>query len=74
MAADTQMYQTIDVEAGRLRYRAYTVSGVLYDAADIVRAADGTKTLREPAEALPPLRLCDGGAGPDGAPGVGSKK
>jgi len=74
VAADTQMYQTIDVEAGRLRYRAYTVSGVLYDAADIVRAADGTKTLREPAEALPPLRLCDGGAGPDGAPCVGSTK
>lgn len=74
VAADTQMYQTIDVEAGRLRYRAYTVSGVLYDAADIVRAADGTKTLREPAEALPPLRLCNGGAGPDGAPCVGSAK
>lgn len=74
VAADTQMYQTIDVEAGRLRYRAYTVSGVLYDAVDVVRAADGTKTLREPVETLPPLRLCDGDVGPDGAPCVGSAK
>ncbi|WP_312217795.1 metallophosphoesterase family protein [Brevundimonas sp.] len=74
VAADTQMYQTIDVEAGRLRYRAYTVSGVLYDAVDIVRAADGAKTLREPIESLPPLRLCDGDVGPDGAPCVGSAK
>ncbi|MNS92369.1 3',5'-cyclic adenosine monophosphate phosphodiesterase CpdA [compost metagenome] len=74
VAADTQMYQTIDVEAGRLRYRAYTVSGALYDAVDIVRAADGAKSLREPAEALPPMRLCDGEAGPDGVPCVGSAK
>lgn len=74
VAADTQMYQTIDVEAGRLRYRAYTVSGGLYDAVDIVRAADGSKSLREPAEALPPPRLCDGETGPDGLPCVGSAK
>ena len=74
VAADTQLYQTIDVEAGRLRYRAYTVSGDLYDAVDIVRAADGSKSLREPAEALPKMRLCDGEAGPDGVPCVGSAK
>jgi len=74
VAADTQLYQTIDVEAGHLSYRAYTVSGVLYDAVDIVRAADGSKTLQQPVEALPSLRLCDGPAGPDGVPCVGSAK
>ncbi|AYG94804.1 metallophosphoesterase family protein [Brevundimonas naejangsanensis] len=74
VAADTQLYQTIDVEAGRLRYRAYTVSGALYDAVDIVRAADGSKSLEAPSEALPSLRLCDGAVGPDGVPCVGSPK
>jgi len=63
-----------DVEAGRLSYRAYAVSGVLYDAVDIVRAADGSKTLQQPVEALPSLRLCDGAAGPDGVPCVGTAK
>lgn len=74
VAADTQMYQTIDVEAGRLRYRAYAVSGALYDAVDIVRAADGSKSLQESVATLPPLRLCDGEAGPDGVPCAGSAK
>lgn len=74
VAADTQMYQTIDVEAGRLRYRAYTVTGDLYDAVDIVRAADGSKSLEGPDADLPALRLCDGEAGPDGGPCVGSAK
>ncbi|MNI07505.1 3',5'-cyclic adenosine monophosphate phosphodiesterase CpdA [compost metagenome] len=74
VAADTQLYQTIDVEAGRLRYRAYTVSGALYDSVDIVRAADGSKSLVEPS-GLPALRLCTtDGAGPDGAPCVGRPK
>src|SRR5690606_23425158 len=74
VAADTQLYQTIDVEAGRLRYRAYTVSGALYDAVDIVRAADGSKSLEAPSRTLPPMRLCEGETGPDGAACVGRPK
>jgi hypothetical protein len=40
-AEDTQLYQLIDVEPGRLRYQARTAAGRLYDAFDLERRADG---------------------------------
>ncbi len=36
-AEDTQMYQVIHVDDERLRYRAHTASGELYDAFDLVK-------------------------------------
>lgn len=52
---NTQFYQVIEIDAGALRYAAYTADGRLYDAFALAKAADGTKTLTQPAY-LPPER------------------
>lgn len=66
VAADTQLYQTIDVTSDRLVFRAYTATGELYDAFDLDRLADGTNRMTDAPVALPRQRLCQDGAGPDG--------
>ncbi|MET4896914.1 metallophosphoesterase family protein [Sphingomonadaceae bacterium jetA1] len=71
IAADTQLYQTIDLTADRLSYRAYTATGDLYDSFDLDRAADGTTQLSQP-RALPTARTCREGTGPDGGRCLGS--
>lgn len=67
VAEDTELYQTIGVESGRLILRTYTSSGLLYDGFDLVR--DGkSKRLVEVEAAQGPVRRCIGKAGPDGLP------
>jgi len=68
VAEDTELFQVIDVERGRLKFRTHTASGTLYDGFDLVRRPDGGKTLVEVDEALAPIRTCAGDVGPDGAP------
>lgn len=72
-AADTQLYQVIDVEQGRLAFAAYTATGRLYDAFTLTRAPDGANRLEQ---AIPetPERLCEGGRGPDGPACIGEPK
>ena len=67
VAEDTEIFNVIDVEEGKLRLRAYGATGQLYDSFEIVRGADGKKSLVE-AEGLPPLRVCKDKMGPDGLP------
>lgn len=68
VAEETQLYQLVDVEADRLTLRAYTATGTLYDGFTLVRGADGRNRLEEMTAALPPVRRCQGGQGPDGQP------
>ncbi|MBY8821504.1 purple acid phosphatase family protein [Sphingomonas colocasiae] len=65
VAEDTELYQVVDVEPHRLKFRTYTTSGGLYDGFDLVRRADGGKTLTD-IEGIGPARTCAGGTGPDG--------
>ncbi|MFV0623408.1 metallophosphoesterase [Sphingomonas sp. ac-8] len=65
-AEATELYQIVDVEADRLKFRTYTASGRIYDGFDLERGADGRNRLREIAEPLPPVRTCTGATGPDG--------
>lgn len=74
VAADTQLFQVIDVAEGELTYRSYTATGRLYDAFDLERLPDGTNRLRDPGLAVIGTRLCDGETGPDGGACVGRKK
>lgn len=74
VAADTQLYQVIDVDADTLVFRTYTATGELYDAFDIERLADGSNRLLDAPVALPPLRLCQDGIGPDGGKCLGSPR
>lgn len=56
-AANTQLYQRVLVEENRLRMEAYTVTGELYDAFDIVRKKGGRKELVDRAPANNSERL-----------------
>lgn len=64
-AEATQLYQIVDVDGDRLRVRAYTASGRLYDGFDLERRADGNHLIdiADPAIAE---RTCKGTVGPDG--------
>ena len=70
VAADTQLYQVISVEADRLAFKAFTAAGRLYDGFSLVRDGKGRKRMVE-RRGLPPTRLCKGEIGPDGSPCAG---
>lgn len=55
---DTQWYQVIDFDAERLRYRAWTVDGELYDAFDLVRESGKPARVETYTGALSPERVC----------------
>lgn len=55
---DTQLYQVVNVERDRLRYRARTATGALYDAFDLVRRADGGVRVVEQAGGRVAERRC----------------
>ncbi|MEO0332410.1 MAG: metallophosphoesterase, partial [Bacteroidota bacterium] len=40
-AENTQLFQVIDVNADTLTYQAYTATGELYDAFDLIKSSDG---------------------------------
>ncbi len=68
VAGDTQLYQVIEVEQDRIRFRADTASGRLYDAFELRRGADGRNRLIEGPASAVPTRACNGATGPDGQP------
>lgn len=55
-AEDVQLYQTLAFEASRLVYKAYTVTGELYDAFDLVRQSDGSIMVEDKAPNTPEIR------------------
>lgn len=55
---DAQWYQVIDFEADRLRYRAWTVNGELYDAFDLVREPGKASRVEMSQEILPAEQRC----------------
>jgi hypothetical protein len=55
---DTQFFQVIRVDGQRLRFRAYTVTGRLYDDFEIKRSADGLKRVIEHREGRIAPRDC----------------
>lgn len=46
-AENTQLYQRVRIDEDMLRYEAWTVTGTLYDAFDLVKAGQGVKRLVE---------------------------
>jgi len=66
VAEATELFQTVEVEEKRLRFRTYTASGLLYDGFDLTRGNDGRNYLAELPGKLPAVRTCAGAVGPDG--------
>lgn len=66
VAEATELYQIVDVEDARLRFRTYTASGKLYDGFDLERGSDGRNRLQELDESMLAARKCVGTVGPDG--------
>jgi acid phosphatase type 7 len=66
VAEATELFQTVDVEEQRLRFRTYTASGLLYDGFDLTRGNDGRNYLAELPDKLPAVRTCTDAVGPDG--------
>ena len=73
IAEATELYQIIDVEPKRLKFRTYTASGKLYDGFTLDRTADGNR-LSELAEPTLAARTCSGETGPDGGRCVATGK
>ena len=46
-AADTQLYQVVDIDNNTLLYRAYTATGVLFDSFKLVKKKQGKNILTE---------------------------
>ncbi|MBB6426786.1 purple acid phosphatase family protein [Sphingopyxis sp. JAI128] len=65
IAEATELYQIVDVEPQRLKFRTYTASGRLYDGFDLERTASGNR-LHEIDEPTIAARTCSGETGPDG--------
>ncbi|HWV61856.1 MAG TPA: metallophosphoesterase family protein [Sphingopyxis sp.] len=65
IAEATELYQIVDVEPQRLKFRTYTASGRLYDGFDLERTAAGNR-LHEISEPTIAARRCSGEVGPDG--------
>lgn len=73
VAEATELYQTVDVEAGQLKFRSYTASGKLYDGFNLVRGKAGNR-LVELTEPMLATRTCQGDVGPDGGACVARSK
>lgn len=65
IAEATELYQIVDVEPKRLKFRTFTASGKLYDGFDLERTAKGNR-LHEIGEPTIAARRCNGDVGPDG--------
>ena len=46
-AQNTQLYQIVHVTPEKIRFEAYTISGDLYDACEIIKNATGGQTIKE---------------------------
>jgi 3',5'-cyclic AMP phosphodiesterase CpdA len=65
VAEATELYQIVDVEPRRIKFRTFTASGKLYDGFDLERTAQGNR-LSEISEPTIAARRCSGETGPDG--------
>jgi hypothetical protein len=65
VAEATELYQIVDVEPRRIKFRTFTASGRLYDGFDLERTAQGNR-LSEISEPTIAARRCSGNVGPDG--------
>ncbi|KTE33514.1 hydrolase [Sphingopyxis sp. HIX] len=73
VAEATELYQIVDVEPQRIKFRTFTASGKLYDGFDLTRTDQGNR-LSELAEPTLATRRCSGEVGPDGGACVASGK
>ena len=48
VAEDTQLFQVLRIDGGRLRYEARTATGRLYDAFDLIRDGTATRVVERP--------------------------
>ncbi len=67
VAEDTQLYQVIGLEEDRLAFSAYTASGALYDAFQLIRSPDGVTRINANEDLLAE-RMCREEVGPDDFP------
>lgn len=65
IAEATELYQVVDVEPKKIKFRTFTASGKLYDGFDLERTGDGNR-LSEIDEPTLAARRCSGAVGPDG--------
>ena len=73
VAEATELYQIVDVEPQRIKFRTFTASGKLYDGFDLTRTDRGNR-LSELAEPTLATRRCSAEVGPDGGACVASGK
>jgi len=73
IAEATELYQIVDVEPKRIKFRTFTASGKLYDGFDLERTAAGNR-LSEAGEPTLAERRCTGDVGPDGGACVARAK
>jgi hypothetical protein len=57
VAGNTPMFQVIRIRDGRLHYSAHMATGTVYDAFELTKAEDGTKTLTNGEAAYGDVRL-----------------
>lgn len=58
MAEELQLYQTIKVSNTRIHFQAWTASGELYDAFEIIQGPDGTRTVTNLFDMDSPIHRC----------------
>ncbi|WP_447760033.1 metallophosphoesterase [Sphingopyxis panaciterrae] len=73
IAEATELYQIVDVEPRKLKFRTFTASGKLYDGFDLERTQGGNR-LHEIDEPTLAARRCADEVGPDGGRCVASAK
>ncbi len=56
-ASNVQLYQVIAIDQNRLQYKAYTVTGELYDAFELLKSPSGKNTLTDKTSSLLPEKL-----------------
>ncbi|PZT92227.1 MAG: metallophosphatase [Citromicrobium sp.] len=54
---NTQFFQVIEIDGDQLTYAAYTADGALYDEVDLMKSANGTKSIQPSENTLPEQRL-----------------
>jgi hypothetical protein len=64
MAENTQLYQVVRIAGDTLRYRSYTVMGMLYDAFDLIRGPRGNRFIELMRPDAPTRTFADGPAYP----------
>lgn len=70
-AEATELYQIVDVDGDRLKFRTFTASGRLYDGFDLQKGADGRNRLTETTEPKIAERFCSGPRDTTGSQTIG---